>query len=265
MTTRLISAAFAFVLLAGSAAAVPAAAGAPVEGDALAARVATLVGADSKGILGMTTDSTQKISAPIMHKQTTVRRYVVFQDGIPVAAGIISVVEDGRPYDSAKLAQLTADTDTKIKHGEGFNHQPYVSKFVREYHFASAPCDGCAPGERGLKFDTDLHDDVHIAGLMVVDAERPSRARDFASVPISEPCVERRVDDHVRGRARPAPPPRRRARPLLRTQRLHPRLVHVRRAQHVPQLPERRGSGRGPLALESTRRVRDATRCRAPA
>ena len=176
MTSRLISAAFAFVLLAGSAAAVPAAAGAPVEGDALAARVAMLVGADSKGILGMTTDSTQKISAPILHKQTSVRRYVVFQDGIPVAAGILSVVEDGRPYDSAKLAQLTAETDTKIKHGEGYNHQPYVAKFVREYHFANAPCDGCGPGERGLKFDTDLHDDVHIAGLMVVDAsDRPVR------------------------------------------------------------------------------------------
>jgi hypothetical protein len=176
MTTRTLAAAFAFVLLAGSAAAVPAAAGAPVEGDALAARVATMVGADSKGILGMSTESTQKISAPIMHKQTAVRRYVVFQDGIPVAAGITSVVEDGKPYDAAKLAQMTSETDTKIKHGEGFNHQPYVSKFVREYHFASAPCDGCAPGERGLKFDTDLHDDVHIAGLMVVDAsDRPVR------------------------------------------------------------------------------------------
>jgi len=176
MTTRLISAAFAFVLLAGSAAVLPASAGAPVEGDALAARVATLVGADSKGILGMVTDSTQKISAPILHKQTAVRRYVVFQDGIPVAAGIISVVEDGKPYDSAQLAKLTADTDTKIKHGEGFNHQPYVSKFVREYHFANAPCDGCAPGERELKFDTDLHDDVHIAGVMVVDAsDKPVR------------------------------------------------------------------------------------------
>jgi hypothetical protein len=176
MTTRLISAAFAFVLLAGSAAVLPASAGAPVEGDALAARVATLVGADSKGILGMVTDSTQKISAPILHKQTAVRRYVVFQDGIPVAAGIISVVEDGKPYDSAQLAKLTADTDTKIKHGEGFNHQPYVSKFVREYHFANAPCEGCAPGERELKFDTDLHDDVHIAGVMVVDAsDKPVR------------------------------------------------------------------------------------------
>jgi hypothetical protein len=176
MTTRLIAAALASLLLAGSAAALPASAGAPIEGDALAARVATLVGADSKGVLGMTTDSTQKISAPIMHKQTTVRRYVVFQDGIPVAAGILSVVEDGRPYDAAQIAKLTAETDTKIKHGEGFNHQPYVSKFVREYHFANAPCDGCAPGERGLKFDTDLHDDVHIAGLMVVDAsDRPVR------------------------------------------------------------------------------------------
>jgi hypothetical protein len=176
MTTRLISAAFAFVLLAGSAAVLPASAGAPVEGDALAARVASLVGADSKGILGMVTDSTQKISAPILHKQTAVRRYVVFQDGIPVAAGIISVVEDGKPYDSAQLAKLTTDTDTKIKHGEGFNHQPYVSKFVREYHFANAPCEGCAPGERELKFDTDLHDDVHIAGVMVVDAsDKPVR------------------------------------------------------------------------------------------
>ena len=176
MTTRLISAAFAFVLLAGSAAVLPASAGAPVEGDALAARVATLVGSDSKGILGMVTDSTQKISAPIIHKQSAVRRYVVFQDGIPVAAGIISVVEDGKPYDSAQLAKLTADTDTKIKHGEGFNHMPYVSKFVREYHFATAPCDGCAPGERQLKFDTDLHDDVHIAGVMIVDAsDRPVR------------------------------------------------------------------------------------------
>lgn len=176
MTPRRIAAAFAFVLLAGSAVAVPAAAGAPVDGDALAARVATLVGADSKGVLGMVTESTQKISAPIMHKQTTVRRYVVFQDGIPAAAGILSVVEDGRPYDAAQLAKLTADTDTQIKHGLGFNHQPYVSKFVREYRFANAPCDGCAPGERELKFDTDLHDDVHIAGLMVVDAsDRPVR------------------------------------------------------------------------------------------
>jgi len=176
MTTRLISAAFAFVLLAGTAVAVPAAAGPPVEGDALAARVATLVGDDSKGILGMTTDSTQKISAPILHKLTKVRRYVVFQDGIPVAAGILSVVEDGKPYDAATLAKLTADTDTKIKHGEGFNHQPYVSKFVREYHFANAPCEGCAPGERELTFDTSLHDDVHIAGRMILDAsDRPVR------------------------------------------------------------------------------------------
>ena len=176
MTTRLISAAFAFVLLAGTAVAVPAAAGPPVEGDALAARVATLVGDDSKGILGMTTDSTQKISAPILHKLTKVRRYVVFQDGIPVAAGILSVVEDGKPYDAATLAKLTADTDTKIKHGEGFNHQPYVSKFVREYHFANAPCEGCAPGKRELTFDTSLHDDVHIAGRMILDAsDRPVR------------------------------------------------------------------------------------------
>jgi hypothetical protein len=176
MTTRFFAAAFACALLAGGAAAAPAATGAPVEGDALAARVATLVGADSKGILGMTTESTQKISAPILHKQTAVRRYVVFQDGIPVAAGVISVVEDGKPYDAAHVAKLTADTDTKIKHGEGFNHQPYVSKFVREYRFANAPCDGCAPGERGLKFETDLKDDVHIAGLMVVDAsDRPVR------------------------------------------------------------------------------------------
>ena len=175
MTTRFIAAAaFACALLASGAAAVPAAAGGPVEGDALAARVATLVGDDSKGILGMTTESTQKISAPILHKLTKVRRYVVFQDGIPVAAGILSVVEDGKPWDAGQVAKLTAETDAKIKHGEGFNHQPYVSKFVREYHFANAPCEGCGPGERGLKFDTDLHDDVHIAGLMVVDAsDRP--------------------------------------------------------------------------------------------
>jgi hypothetical protein len=174
MTTRFIAAAFACALLAAGAAAVPAAAGGPAEGDALAARVASVVGDDSKGILGMTTESTQKISAPILHKLTKVRRYVVFQDGIPVAAGILSVVEDGKPWDAGQVAKLTTETDAKIKHGEGFNHQPYVSKFVREYHFANAPCDGCAPGERALAFDTNLHDDVHIAGRMIVDAsDRP--------------------------------------------------------------------------------------------
>jgi hypothetical protein len=174
MTTRFFAAAFACALLAGGAATLPAGAGGPVEGDALAARVATLVGDDSKGILGMTTESTQKISAPILHKLTKVRRYVVFQDGIPVAGGILSVVEDGKPWDAGQVAKLTAETDTKIKHGEGFNHQPYVAKFVREYHFANAPCEGCAAGERALAFDTSLHDDVHIAGRMIVDAsDRP--------------------------------------------------------------------------------------------
>jgi hypothetical protein len=173
MTPRFFAATFIFALLAGSAGGAATAAG-PVEGDALAARVATLVGDDSKGILGMTTDSTQKISAPILHKLTKVRRYVVFQDGIPVAAGILSVVEDGRSWDAAQVAKMTAETDTKIKRGEGFNHQPYVSKFVREYRFAHAPCEGCAPGERALSFDTALHDDVHIAGRMIVDAsDRP--------------------------------------------------------------------------------------------
>ncbi len=175
MTTRFFSAAFALALLAGSAA-LPANAGGPVEGDALAARVAMLVGADSKGVLGMVTESTQKISAPILHKQTSVRRYVVFQDGIPVAAGILSVVEDGKPYDAAQVAKMTSEMDAKIKQGQGFNHQPYVAKFVREYHFAAAPCEGCAAGERALLFDTDLHDDVHIAGRMIVDAsDRPVR------------------------------------------------------------------------------------------
>jgi hypothetical protein len=174
MRSRFFAAAFVLALLGGGAAAGPAAAGAPVEGDALAARVATLVGDDSKGVLGMTTESTQQISAPILHKLTKVRRYVVFQDGIPVAAGILSVVEDGKPWDAAQVAKLAAETDAKIKHGEGFNHQPYVAKFVREYKFANAPCERCAPGERALSFDTSLHDDVHIAGRMVVDAgDRP--------------------------------------------------------------------------------------------
>jgi hypothetical protein len=169
MRSRLIAGAFA-MLLAGSPVAVPAAAGATPEGDALAAKVATLVADDSKGVLGMMTETTQKIDAPIMHKLTKIRRYVVFQDGIPAAAGILSVVEDGRQYDAAQIAKLTAETDGKIKRGQGFNHQPYVAKFVREYHFANAPCQGCAPGERELTFDTDLHDDVHIAGRMIVDA-----------------------------------------------------------------------------------------------
>jgi hypothetical protein len=174
MTSRFFAAAFVFALLGGSAAAGSAAAGGPADGDALAARVATVVGDDSKGILGMTTESTQQISAPIMHKLTKVRRYVVFQDGIPAAAGILSVVEDGKPWDAAQVAKLTAETDAKIKHGEGFNHQPYVAKFVREYKFANAPCEHCAPGERALNFDTSLHDDVHIAGRMIVDAsDRP--------------------------------------------------------------------------------------------
>jgi hypothetical protein len=179
MRSRLSAAAFAVALLAGSAATAatgPAAAGATPEGDALAARVASMVNDDSKGVLGMMTESTQKLSAPIVHKLTKVRRYVVFQDGIPAAAGILSVVEDGKPWDAAQIAKLTAETDAKIKRGQGYNHQPYVAKFVREYHFANAPCEGCAPGERALAFDTDLHDDVHIAGRMIVDAaDRPLR------------------------------------------------------------------------------------------
>lgn len=164
---NLIAAVCAVALLAGASAAAPAP---PIEGEALAARVAMVVAADSKGILGMATETTQKIDAPIFHQYNKIRRYVVFQDGIPVAAGFVSFVSDGKPYSAEQLAKLSAETDAKIKQGQGFNHQPYVAKFVREYHFVAAACEGCPAGERELRFDTDLHDDVHIAGVMTVDA-----------------------------------------------------------------------------------------------
>ena len=156
-------------------AAVPAFA-APLEGDALAARVASVIGEETKGVLGTTTDTTQRINAPIFGGTTKIRRYVVFHDGIPVAAGILSVEKNGKPEPPDAVARLSAETDAKVKAGTGFIHQPYIPKFVHEYRFANVPCESCAAGETALRFESDHRDAQHVSGTMIVDAlERPVR------------------------------------------------------------------------------------------
>jgi hypothetical protein len=149
---------------------------APLEGEALAARVAAVIGEETKGVLGTTTETTQRISAPIVGGTMKIRRYVVFQDGIPVAAGILAVEKNGKPEPADAVARLSAETDAKVKSGTGFIHQPYIPRFVREYRFASVPCENCTAGETALRFESDHHDAQHVSGTMVVDAlDRPVR------------------------------------------------------------------------------------------
>jgi hypothetical protein len=157
------------------ASAVPAHA-APLEGDALAARVAAFVGDETKGVLGSLTDTTQLIKAPIMGGTTKIRRYVVFHDGIPVAAGVLSIEKNGKPESAETVARLSAETDAKIKSGTGFIHQPYIPKYLHEYRYTNVPCENCTAGETALRFESDHHDTQHVSGTMVVDAQaRPLR------------------------------------------------------------------------------------------
>lgn len=149
---------------------------APLEGDALAARVAAFVGGETKGVLGSATETTQRIDAPIFGGTIKIRRYVVFHDGIPVASGVVSIEKNGKPESAESVARVSAESDAKVKSGTGFIHQPYVAPFVREYRYTSVPCEGCAAGESALRFESEHRDAQHVSGTMVVDAlDRPVR------------------------------------------------------------------------------------------
>src|ERR1700736_2893468 len=159
--SRVSAAVFAAAVAAGAAA--PGLA-APLEGDALPAHVASFVAGETKGVLGTATETTQKISAPIFGGTTKIRRYIVFHDGIPVAAGVVSVEKNGKSESAESVARLSAEADAKMRSGTGFIHQPYVAQFVREYRYTSVPCEGCAAGESALRFESDHRDLQHLSG-----------------------------------------------------------------------------------------------------
>ncbi len=151
------------------AAAIPARA-APADAQAVAARAAALLEADRRGVIAMTTESTGRIEAPIYHQTTHARYWSVSENGVAAAAGYLLIEENGKAMSHDELAKESAQSDAAVKKHANAGHSALRTEYQSEYRFTDAPCEGCAEGERAVRYETDKHDAAHTGGTIVVDA-----------------------------------------------------------------------------------------------
>jgi|SRR5947209_657323 len=161
--------ALAVALVAFVAAGVPAQS-APADARAVAVRAAALLDADRHGVIATVTDASESIEAPIYHQQSRSRFWVVSENGVAEAAGYLLEEENGKLKPHDELVKDSAAYDATVKKHTLTLHSALRAEFQSEYRYADAPCDGCADGERAIRYESDKRDAAHTNGTIVVDA-----------------------------------------------------------------------------------------------
>lgn len=79
------------------------------------------------------------------------------------------VVRDGQSFSKKQVADRDAEANQGWSAGKIFFKEPYDRRFLTDYRFESAPCQGCSGSEVAIRFGSDVHDAQHGNGTMRID------------------------------------------------------------------------------------------------
>lgn len=136
---------------------------------------AKLYAQDVRGVIGFRTIIESQISAPVFNQKSRTEAFVVQQDGIPRRIVFERLVINGKDASRDELQKQEAKSNASFQDGKGFFKAPYDSRYLDAYRFQLEDCADCSTGMTAIGFSSDVKDDQHGKGVMILDASRRVR------------------------------------------------------------------------------------------
>ena len=138
---------------------------------ALVMRAASANATSVRGVVGMSRHfSTVLHSGPIHHTEESDSGQLM-QNGAFVKIAYHRIVDDGRAFTKAQIAQRDAQTNQDWALGKIFFKEPYDRRFIAEYTYDQPKaCTACPPGTLAVNFASSIRDAQHGSGTMWIEA-----------------------------------------------------------------------------------------------
>ncbi len=94
---------------------------------------------------------------------------MLLEDGQYKRVRYLHIVQNGRTLDSDELSQRETQNNNDLDAGKAFFKQPFDARYLHDYEYSETPC-ACAPHVRQITFRSDIRDDQHGDGTMLIDS-----------------------------------------------------------------------------------------------
>lgn len=157
----------AFLVCATAAAAVsPARAGS--EAPEVVQRAASLNAVAMSGAFIEERHIDLNVSAGPAHYSEQNDAMVLIEDGAYKHMRYMRIVQNGKVLSADDLTQRESQNNDDLEHGKAFFKQPFDARYLRDYTYTDTAC-ACGPHARQIAFHSDVRDDQHGDGTMVID------------------------------------------------------------------------------------------------
>jgi hypothetical protein len=110
-----------------------------------------------------------KASAGPMHYAEQNDAIVLLEDGELKHVRYLRITQNGNTVSDDQVAQRETQNNDDLDHGKMFFKQPYDAHYIHDYAYNVMDCASCGSREQHIAFHSEVRDDQHGDGTMIVD------------------------------------------------------------------------------------------------